>query len=59
MIFFYYDSSFYNIEAQVSSEAGLTTTVLIARDRVLLDYGLGKNAETADVGVLDPSRPEG
>jgi hypothetical protein len=47
--FFYYDSSLYNIEAQVSSSAGLTTTVLVARDRVVLDYGLGKDVETSDV----------
>ena len=47
--FFYHDSSLYNIEARVSSEAGLTTIVLIARDRVVLDYGLGENAETSEV----------
>ena len=49
MIFFYHDSSLYNIEAQVSSEAGLTTNVLIARGRVVLGYGLGENAETSEV----------
>ncbi len=47
--FFYYDSSLYNIEAQVSSGAGLTTTVLVAQDRVVLDYSLGENAVISDV----------
>lgn len=51
MIFFYYDSSLYNIEARVSSGADLTTTVLVARDKVVLDYGLGENAETSEVMV--------
>ncbi len=49
MIFSYYDSSLYNIEARVSSGADLTTTVLVARDKVVLDYGLGEDVEISDV----------
>lgn len=47
--FFYHDSSLYDIEGRISSAAGLTTAVQIAKDKVVLDYGLGEDAQTSDV----------